>query len=39
MNNKEFRQYAHQMVDWMADYFEQIEDYPVNTSFSSILSE
>jgi aromatic-L-amino-acid decarboxylase len=29
MNNKEFRQYAHQMVDWMADYFEQIEDYPV----------
>ncbi|CAA6803895.1 MAG: Aromatic-L-amino-acid decarboxylase (EC [uncultured Aureispira sp.] len=29
MNSKEFRQYAHQMVDWMADYFEQIEDYPV----------
>lgn len=29
MNNKEFRQYAHQMVDWMADYFEQIEEYPV----------
>lgn len=29
MNHKEFRQYAHQMVDWMADYFEQIEDYPV----------
>lgn len=29
MNNKEFRKYAHQMVDWMADYFEQIEDYPV----------
>lgn len=29
MNNKEFRQYAHQMVDWMADYFEDIEEYPV----------
>jgi aromatic-L-amino-acid decarboxylase len=29
MNNKEFRQYAHQMVDWMADYFENIEEYPV----------
>lgn len=29
MNNKEFRKYAHQMVDWMADYFEQIEEYPV----------
>jgi aromatic-L-amino-acid decarboxylase len=29
MNNKEFRQYAHQMVDWMADYFEGIEEYPV----------
>lgn len=31
MNNKEFRQYAHQMVDWMADYFEQIEEYPVKS--------
>ncbi|MBL4650573.1 MAG: aminotransferase class V-fold PLP-dependent enzyme, partial [Aureispira sp.] len=29
MNNKEFRKYAHQMVDWMADYFENIEEYPV----------
>lgn len=29
MKNKEFRHYAHLMVDWMADYFEQIEDYPV----------
>lgn len=24
-----FRQHAHQLVDWMADYFEQIEGYPV----------
>ena len=29
MNNSEFRKYAHEMVDWMADYFEQVEDYPV----------
>ncbi|MDZ7660624.1 pyridoxal phosphate-dependent decarboxylase family protein [Fodinibius sp.] len=29
MNNKEFRKHAHQLVDWMADYFEEVEDYPV----------
>ena len=29
MQLKEFREYAHQLVDWMADYFENIEDYPV----------
>jgi aromatic-L-amino-acid decarboxylase len=29
MNNEEFRKHAHQLVDWMADYFEEVEDYPV----------
>jgi len=29
MNNEEFRSYAHQAVDWMADYLENIRDYPV----------
>lgn len=29
MDNNEFRKQAHQLVDWMADYFEQIEEYPV----------
>lgn len=29
MTNKEFRSYAHQLVDWMADYFENVEQYPV----------
>lgn len=29
MDAKEFREQAHRMVDWMADYFEQVEDLPV----------
>jgi aromatic-L-amino-acid decarboxylase len=29
MNNEDFRSYAHQVVDWMADYLENIRDYPV----------
>ncbi len=29
MKNDEFRKYAHEFVDWMADYFENIEDFPV----------
>ena len=29
MDNNKFREHAHQLVDWMADYFEDIEDYPV----------
>jgi aromatic-L-amino-acid/L-tryptophan decarboxylase len=29
MNNEEFRRYGHQVVDWMADYLENIRDYPV----------
>ncbi|MGD8426261.1 MAG: aminotransferase class V-fold PLP-dependent enzyme [Balneolaceae bacterium] len=29
MNNDDFRKYAHELVDWMADYFEKVEEYPV----------
>ncbi|MCG8568778.1 MAG: pyridoxal-dependent decarboxylase, partial [Spirochaetes bacterium] len=31
MTNHDFRKYAHQLVDWMADYFENIEKYPVKS--------
>ena len=31
MNNKDFRKYAHALVDWMADYMENIEQYPVKS--------
>ncbi len=29
MDSDEFRSHAHQMVDWMADYMDRVEDYPV----------
>jgi aromatic-L-amino-acid decarboxylase len=29
MNNQEFRKYAHELVDWMADYLQDVEKYPV----------
>ncbi|SFE42284.1 pyridoxal phosphate-dependent decarboxylase family protein [Thermoflexibacter ruber] len=29
MNISNFRKYAHQVADWMADYYEHIEQYPV----------
>ncbi len=29
MTNEEFRKYAHELVDWMADYMDNVEDYPV----------
>jgi aromatic-L-amino-acid decarboxylase len=29
MTIEEFRKHAHSMVDWMADYLENVEDYPV----------
>ena len=32
MDSKEFRKQAHQMVDWMADYFENITKYPVKST-------
>ncbi len=31
MNNNEFRKEAHKMVDWMADYLENIDQYPVKS--------
>jgi len=31
MDTKEFRKYAHELVDWMADYLEQVEKYPVRS--------
>ena len=31
MQSKEFREYAHQFVDWMADYMDTVEDYPVKS--------
>lgn len=31
MDNSEFRAHAHQLVDWMADYLENIRDYPVKS--------
>src|SRR5262245_40839106 len=29
MNTQEFRRHAHALVDWMADYLETVERYPV----------
>jgi aromatic-L-amino-acid/L-tryptophan decarboxylase len=29
MNNDDFRRYGHQMIDWIADYMERIEQFPV----------
>ena len=31
MNLDEFRQRGHELIDWMADYFENIEKYPVKS--------
>ena len=31
MNAKEFRKHGHQVVDWVADYLENIEQYPVKS--------
>jgi len=31
MDNKEFRKHAHKFVDWLADYLEDIEKYPVKS--------
>lgn len=32
MNINDFRVHAHDIVDWMADYFENIESYPVKST-------
>ncbi len=29
MNTEDFRQYGHQLIDWMADYMNGLEQYPV----------
>lgn len=29
MNSDQFRKHAHELVDWMADYLEEVEEYPV----------
>lgn len=34
MDLKSFRIYAHQIADWMADYYEQIEEFPVKSRVS-----
>ncbi|MBC8315458.1 MAG: aspartate aminotransferase family protein [Bacteroidales bacterium] len=34
MDTKDFREHAHQIVDWMADYLEQIGEYPVTPQIS-----
>lgn len=31
MNNNEFRQYAHELADWMADYLSEVEKLPVKS--------
>lgn len=31
MNHDEFRKYAHELVDWLADYLQGIEKYPVRS--------
>jgi aromatic-L-amino-acid/L-tryptophan decarboxylase len=32
MNPEEFRKHAHELVEWMADYMENVENYPVKSS-------
>ncbi|MEM7283461.1 MAG: pyridoxal-dependent decarboxylase, partial [Pseudomonadota bacterium] len=34
MKLTEFRAHAHRMVDWMADYLEKVEEYPVRSQVS-----
>lgn len=29
MNHQQFREWAHRLADWMADYFEEVGEYPV----------
>jgi aromatic-L-amino-acid decarboxylase len=32
MNTDEFRKHAHELVDWMADYLENVREYPVRAT-------
>src|SRR5664279_2133149 len=34
MKPDEFRKHAHELVDWMSDYMEHVEDYPVKSLVS-----
>ncbi len=34
MHPQEFRRYGHQMVDWIADFFDRIDDVPVTTGIA-----
>ena len=31
MNSDEFRKYGHEIVEWIARYYENIEQYPVKS--------
>ena len=32
MNKEEFRRFGHELIDWIAEYFDKIEDLPVLAS-------
>jgi hypothetical protein len=32
MSSKEFREYGYSVIDWIADYYDGIEKYPVKIS-------
>ena len=32
MDNEEFRQWGHKLVDWVAEYIQNVGDYPVQPS-------
>ena len=32
MDKESFRRYGHEFIDWVADYFEKIEEYPVRSA-------
>ncbi len=32
MDKESFRRYGYQFIDWLADYFENVEDYPVRST-------
>ena len=34
MNTEEFRKHGHKLIDWIADYYEGIEKYPVKSQVS-----
>ena len=31
MNQEDFRKFGHEFVDWLADYYKNIEKYPVKS--------